>query len=76
MMKSGERGTGEPDPGKEMILTHGSGRAVRGGGDAHGLDCGRLTSGARVQDAHGLACGLREREGSWWAGHGRGLWAS
>ena len=34
--KRGERGTGEPDPGKEMILTRGSGRAVRGEGDAHG----------------------------------------
>ena len=45
MRKCGERGTGEPDPGKEMILTRGSGRAVRGEGDAHGLNCGRLTSG-------------------------------
>ena len=54
--KRGERGTGEPDPGKEMILTRGSGRAVRGGGDAHGLDCGRLTGGA------GLSGGAGERD--------------
>ena len=86
--KRGERGTGEPDPGKEMILTRGSGRAVRGEGDAHGLNCGRLTSGARVQAGESRRAGLgsSEREhgadraewreagrGAGWAG--RASWA-
>ena len=52
----------EDGAGKEMILTRGSGRAVRGGGDAHGLDCGRLTGGA------GLSGGAGERD---WALAGR-----
>jgi len=76
--KRGECGTGEPDPGKEMILTRGSGRAVRGEGDAHGLNCGRLTSGARVQAGEsgraGLGSSERERGAirAEWRGAGRG----
>ena len=46
-----------------MILTRGSGRAARGGeGDAHGLGCGRLASGARMQAVESERAGLGSSE--------------